>query len=159
MPKSCRNDYLLWYTNTHIQPAEIDCKSTFCGIQKNPIKPNKTGRYAWRGPLFPLRYAQHTKIHSNAFGSRTWFSRFPERAGKKKAELGVAGEGKGYGRLARSDEHSSSFAVSGSESGHALQVRERAADSGVQIGQSVALQKIEAGRVDGREVDGNRSAR
>src|ERR1700684_2645324 len=60
--------------------------------------------------------------------------------------------------LARSDEHSPSFAVSGSESGHALQVRERAEDSGVQVGQSLALQEIEAGPVDGREVDGNGTA-
>src|SRR5712692_691176 len=63
------------------------------------------------------------------------------------------------GRLARSDEHSPSFAVSGSESGHAVQVRERAKDSGVQVGQSLALQEIEAGSVDGREVDGNGTAR
>src|ERR1039458_8774651 len=62
------------------------------------------------------------------------------------------------GRLARSDEHSPSFAVSGSESGHALQVRERAKASGVQIGQPLALQKIEARSVDGREVDGNGTA-
>src|SRR5208283_6053787 len=78
--------------------------------------------------------------------------------GRRKARLGVAGEGKGYGRLARSDEHSPSFAVSGSESGHALQIRERTANSGVQIGQSLALQEIEAGSVDGREVNGDGSA-
>src|SRR5271154_5041021 len=63
--------------------------------------------------------------------------------------------GKCYGRLARSNEHSPSFAVSGSESGHALQVRERAKDSGIQVGQSLALQEIEARSVDGREVHGN----
>src|SRR6266403_2838036 len=63
------------------------------------------------------------------------------------------------GRLARSDEHSPSFAVSGSESGHAVQIRERAKDSGLQVGQSLALQEIEAGAVDGREVDGNGTAR
>src|SRR5260370_39907370 len=62
------------------------------------------------------------------------------------------------GRLARSDEHSPSFAVSGSESGHAVQVRERAKDSGVEVGQSLELQEIEAGSVDGREVDGNGTA-
>src|SRR5208282_5488639 len=78
--------------------------------------------------------------------------------GRKKAGLGFAGEGKRYGRLARSDEHSPSFAVSGSESGHFVQVRERAADSGIQVGQSLALQEIEAGSVDGREVDGNGTA-
>src|ERR1017187_11010734 len=96
------------------------CKSAFCAIQKNRIKANKTGRFTERGPHFRLRYAQHTKIHSNAQGNVN-------------------------GRLARSDEHSPSFAVSGSESGHAVQVRERAADSSVQVGQSLALQEIEAG--------------
>src|SRR5260370_9307188 len=63
------------------------------------------------------------------------------------------------GRLARSDEHSPSFAVSGSETGHAVQVRELTKDSGVQVGQSLALEEIEAGSVDGREVDGNGTAR
>src|SRR5580658_8467547 len=77
-------------------------------------------------------------------------------AGKKRRgwELDLVGEGKGYGRLARSDEHSPSFAVSGSESGHALQIRERAKNSGIQVGQPLALQEIEAGSVDGREVHG-----
>src|SRR5271170_3909896 len=66
--------------------------------------------------------------------------------------------GKCNGRLARSNEYSPSFAVSGSESGHTLQVRERAENSGVQIGQSLALQEIEAGSVDGRAVDGDGTA-
>src|SRR5260370_25272037 len=77
--------------------------------------------------------SQHTKIRSNT-------------------------QGNVKGRLARSDEHPASFAVSGSESGHFVQVRERAADSGVQVGQSLALQEIEAGSVDGREVGGNGNA-
>src|SRR6267143_2029505 len=70
------------------------------------------------------------------------------------AGAGLCGRGKRYGRLARSDEHSPGFAVSGSESGHAVQVRERTEDSGVQVGQPLALQEIEARSVDGREVDG-----
>src|SRR5467141_1640056 len=74
-----------------------------------------------------------------------------EKAGLR---AGFCGSGKRYGRLARSDEHSPGFAVSGSESGHAVQVRERAEDSGVQVGQPLALQEIEARSVDGREVDG-----
>src|SRR5208282_6717807 len=114
----------------HTQSVDKSCKSSFSEFYKNPIKPSKTGRFTSRGPRYRLRYAQHTKIHTNA-------------------------QGHVYGRLARSDEHSPSFAVSGSESGHALQVRERAKDSGVQVRQSLALQKIEAGSVDGREVYGN----
>src|SRR5579862_1493179 len=64
-----------------------------------------------------------------------------------------------HGRLTRSDEHSPSLPVFGSESGHALQVRWRAEDSGFQTGQPLALQKIEARPVDGREVepDGTRN--
>src|SRR5206468_7904241 len=46
------------------------------------------------------------------------------------------------------------FAVPGSQSGHALQVRKRTEDSRVQAGQSLALQEIEARPVDGREVHG-----
>jgi len=41
------------------------------------------------GPRFPMRYAQHTKTHSNACGSRTWFSPFPQRGRGTKAVLGV----------------------------------------------------------------------
>src|SRR6266436_9454456 len=67
-----------------------------------------------------------------------------------RAEL--CGRGKQYGRLAGSDEHSPGFAVPGSQSGHALQVCERAKDSCVQTGQPLALQEIEAGSVDGRKV-------
>src|SRR5258706_8050085 len=58
-----------------------------------------------------------------------------------------------YGRLARSDEHSSGVAIPGSESGHALQVRGRTKNSRLQTGQPLALQEIEAGSVDGREVE------
>src|SRR5258707_12435471 len=71
----------------------------------------------------------------------------------KKAGLGAGfgGSGKRYGRLARSDEHSPSFPVSGIEPGHAVQVRERTEDSGVQVGQPLPLQEIEALSVDGRQ--------
>src|SRR6267143_4997181 len=62
-----------------------------------------------------------------------------------------------YGRLARSDEHSSGIAVPGSESGYALQVRQRAEDSGFQAGEPLALQEVEAGPVDGREVESDGS--
>src|ERR1700752_1736596 len=63
-----------------------------------------------------------------------------------------------YGRLARSHEHSPGFAVSGSESGHALQVRRRTENSGVQAGEPLALQEVEAGSVDGREIKPDGSA-
>src|SRR5579862_1435955 len=69
---------------------------------------------------------------------------------------GSAGQTKrNYGRLARSDEHSPSVAVSGRESGHAVQVRRRTEDSCIQAGQPLALQKVEARPVDGRDVHGN----
>src|SRR6202050_1436299 len=58
-----------------------------------------------------------------------------------------------HGRLARSDEHTPGVAIPGSESGHALQVRWGAEDSCFQAGQPLALQEIEAGPVDGREVE------
>src|SRR5215472_14963235 len=58
-----------------------------------------------------------------------------------------------YGRLARSNEHSPSVAISGRESGHFVQVRRRTKDSRVQAGQPLALQEITAGSVDGREVE------
>src|SRR5215469_6235814 len=63
------------------------------------------------------------------------------------------GEQRNYGRLARSDEYSPSVAVPGRESGHFVQVRWRTKDSRVQAGQSLALQEIAAGSVDGREVE------
>src|SRR5207245_6554920 len=58
-----------------------------------------------------------------------------------------------YGRLARSHEHSPGVAVPGSESGHAVQVRRGTENPRLQAGQSLALQEIEAGPVDGREVE------
>src|SRR5579871_3750288 len=63
------------------------------------------------------------------------------------------GEQRNYGRLARSNEHSPSVAVPGRESGHFVQVRRRTKDSRVQAGQSLALQEIAAGSMDGREVE------
>src|ERR1035438_917950 len=74
--------------------------------------------------------------------------------GESGAGNGRGGKGKrNYARLARSNEHSPGVAISGRESGYALQVRGRAKDSGVQAGQSLALQEIAAGPVDGREVE------
>src|ERR1700749_2693549 len=65
-----------------------------------------------------------------------------------------SGKGKrNYGRLARGHEYSPGFAISGRESGHTLQVRRRTEDPRVQTGQSLALQEIAAGSVDGREVE------
>src|SRR5215469_6644244 len=77
----------------------------------------------------------------------------------KTADTGLfCGKGeKDYGRLQRSDEHSPGFAVPGSESGHALQVRQRAENPGLQAGQPLAFQEVKAGSVDGREVEPNRS--
>src|SRR5579864_322652 len=67
---------------------------------------------------------------------------------------GRGGKGKrNYGRLAGSDEHSPGVAISGRESGHALQVCGRTEDSRIQVGQSLALQEIAARSVDGREVE------
>src|SRR5664279_363759 len=130
--------HLQWCTNYKILSVDTSRKSTFREIQKNPIKPNKTGRFTWRGPWFRLRYAQHTKIQLE----RVWIEDLVlpiclAIAGKKKAGLrsGLCGREKRYDRLARSDEHSPSLPVSGSESGHLVQVRERAKDSGVQVGQ------------------------
>src|SRR5947209_5059097 len=71
-----------------------------------------------------------------------------DRAGR------FSGKGKrNYGRLARSDEYSPSVTVSGRESRHFVQVCWRTEDSRVQARQSLAFQKIEAGPVDGREVE------
>src|SRR6185437_4478369 len=52
----------------------------------------------------------------------------------------------------RSNEHSPGVAVSGREPGHAVQVRQRAEDSGIQTGQPVAVQEVKAGPMDGRAV-------
>src|ERR1700693_5339242 len=83
------------------------------------------------------------------------------RAGDPGAGEGSGGVGRNWsgnrsgkhGRLARSDEHSSGIGLSGSESGHALQVRRGREDSRLQAGQPLALQEVEAGPVDGREVE------
>src|SRR3954463_4820643 len=76
---------------------------------------------------------------------------------KKSCNVGMAGrkqsvERDDYGRFTRSNEYSPGVAVSGCEPGHALQVRQRAEDSGIQAGQPVAVQKIKTGPVDGRAV-------
>src|SRR5260370_21056234 len=122
----------------------MNCNSTFCEIQKNPIKPKETGRFMLRGPRYRLRYAQHTKIHSNPLHRGLGSPKFLSVAGEEKAGLGTGfcGRGKRYGRLARSDEHSPGFPVSGSEAGHAVQVRERTHASSVQVGQPLALYEI-----------------
>src|SRR5215472_8245231 len=63
------------------------------------------------------------------------------------------GEQRNYGRLARSDEHSPSVAIPGRESGHFVQIRRRTENPRFQAGQSLALQEVTAGSVDGREVE------
>src|SRR6266404_1623613 len=73
--------------------------------------------------------------------------------GGQSPETGVWKRQRNYGRLARSDEHPAGVAISGRESGHALQIRRRAENSGIQTGQPLALQEIAAGPVDGREVE------
>jgi len=73
----------------------MNCNSTFCEIQKNPIKPRETGRFMLRGPRYRLRYAQHTKIHSNALDRGLGSPKFLSVAGKKRLgwELDSVGEG------------------------------------------------------------------
>src|SRR5260370_31321877 len=73
----------------------MNCNSTFCEIQKNPIKPKETGRFMLRGPRYRLRYAQHTKIHSNALDRGLGSPKFLSGAGKKRLvwELDFVGEG------------------------------------------------------------------
>src|SRR5579864_6857255 len=72
---------------------------------------------------------------------------------RKKSDAGCdKGQGN-YGRLARGDEHSPGVAISGRESGHAVQVRRRTKNSRVQAGEPLALQEVEVGSVDGREVE------
>src|SRR5580658_4296272 len=80
-------------------------------------------------------------------------SRSKARWPEERSGLECGGKCKrNYGRLARSDEYSPGVAISGRESGHAVQVRGRAENSRIQIGQPLALQKIAAGPVDGRQV-------
>src|SRR5277367_2000338 len=98
-----------------------------------------------------------SKALPDSHGGRWHFSEQacgPETPAREKGS--VTGQGnrvRKNGRLARSDERSTGFGLFGSESGHALQVRRRREDSRVQAGQPLALQKVEAGPVDGREVE------
>src|SRR5208283_1789331 len=110
-------------------------------------------------PRFRLRYAQHTKTHSIASGPRRILSLPISSTDRTKGTLGaeLGGQRKGHERCAGSDEHSASFPVPGSESGHVVQVRQRTKDSGFQARQSLALQEVEARSVDGREVRGRRT--
>src|SRR2546425_11022677 len=114
---------VVYITNTSIPRDHL--QAVFPQFQKTPTKPHKTRRFTLTGPSFRLRYAQHTKIHSNAFDRGLGSPNFLSVAGKQGcAESELCGRGKQYGRLAGSDEHSPGFAVPGSQSGHALQVRE-----------------------------------
>src|ERR1700757_4131947 len=104
----------------------------------------------WRRGSSGLRYALLTEIHSNVILNEE----FPPKVGpagrRDRLSAGqIFVEGiRDYGRLAGSDEHSPGIAVPGSESGHAVQVRQRTEDSGLQAGEPLALQEIEAGPVD-----------
>src|ERR1051325_255738 len=62
---------------------------------------------------------------------------------------------KNYGRVARGDEYSPGVPIPGRQSRHFVQVRWRTEDSSLQAWQPLALQEIEAGSVDGREVERN----
>src|SRR5215472_1361233 len=89
--------------------------------------------------------------------ARTWLVRIlsqgsPAKVGTQDAILWTR---QGYGRFTRSDEHSPSVAVPGRQSGHALQVRQRAENSGLQAGEPLAVQEVAAGSVDGREIQPN----
>src|ERR1700746_2476196 len=61
--------------------------------------------------------------------------------------------GLNYGRLARSHEHSPGIAIPGSESGHAVQVRRGTENPRLQARQPLAIQEVEVGPVDGREIE------
>jgi hypothetical protein len=50
-------------------------------FQKTGIKPGKTRKYALTSCLSGLRYAQHTKIHSNAILCEEFSPKFALRAG------------------------------------------------------------------------------
>src|SRR6266498_5132963 len=81
-------------------------------------------------------------------------SRNKARSRGKRSGKGRGGKGKrDYGRLARSDEHPASIAISGCESGHALQVRRRAENPRIQVRQPLALQEVATGPVDGRKIE------
>jgi len=93
--------------------------------------------------------------HRKPFDRRRGQGRLPRLAcGRKTAAQEVLRTGlRKYGRLARSDEHSPGVAVPGSESGHAIQIRRRTEYSRFQARQPLAVQEVEAGPVDGREVE------
>jgi hypothetical protein len=66
------------------QPVGKSCKSNFFEFHKNPIKPNKTGKFPLRGPHYPLRYARDTKIHSKALIEDLVLPNFLSVAGMKR---------------------------------------------------------------------------
>src|ERR1019366_104444 len=143
-----------------------DCRHSTCRQElqvqffRIPQKPHKTQQnreIPLERPSLPVEICSGHQNTLEGVYRGLGSPEFPQRCRDEKARL-KTGEGKRYGRLARSNEHSPSFSVSGSESGHAVQVRERAEDSGVQVGQPLALQEIEDRSVDGREVDGNGTA-
>src|ERR1700733_4489921 len=120
------------------------------------IKPNKTLRFALRRGFSGLIYALDTESPRTGIGGQEFQGkpRGPETPERERFWwTGLRNRARKHGRLARSDEHSAGIAVFGSESGHALQVRRGTEDSCFQTGQPLALQEIEAGPVDGREVE------
>ena len=71
------------------------CNTAFSRFQKTPLKPDKTRKFTLTGRCFRLRYAQHTKIHSNALDRGLGSPKFLSVAGKKRLgwELDSVGEG------------------------------------------------------------------
>src|ERR1700722_8884217 len=78
--------------------------------------------------------SEHRNLRTSNVREAVTRSKAPQpRESERGSESGRKGK-RTYGRLARSDEHSASVAISGRESGHALQVCRRAKDSRVQVG-------------------------
>src|SRR6266478_9798662 len=84
---------VVYITNTSIPRDHL--QAVFPQFQKTPTKPHKTRRFTLTGPSFRLRYAQHTKIHSNALDRGLGSPNFLSVAGKKRLgwELDSLGEG------------------------------------------------------------------
>src|SRR5215469_957547 len=124
-------------------------------LPENPHKTLKNRVICFEGGHFPVELCSG---HRNSLADR-WVRGVSSQVrlagrGKRLRQGTILWKGtSNYGRLARSDEHPPGIAVPGSECGHALQVRGRADDSSLQAGEPLALQEVEAGSVDGREVE------
>jgi hypothetical protein len=58
------------------------CNCARVTFQKTGIKPGKTRKFALTSGFSGLRYAQHTKIHSNAILSEEFSPKFARQAGE-----------------------------------------------------------------------------